>query len=94
MLPDVVVFTSPVPILETLKARVRHILLVLGPADAFVLEQVHNGGYIAGDGKKVVAIHTEVFPGRGGDIVGLTGMGHTKVICQGDTLLGQFLDVG
>lgn len=71
---------------HTLETAVGLVFLVLGPRDALVLEEVNDGRHVGDDLVKVVVLHAKVITTDGGDVVGLTGVGHAMVSAQSDTL--------
>lgn len=71
-----------------LEAAVRHILLVVAPRDAFILEQVDDGRYIVGYLGEVVVLHPEVVAADGRDVVGLRRVRERVVVGESDAMLG------
>ena len=81
MLANVIVVAGLlVDIGETLVTRVRHILLVGAPRDTSVLEQINDGGDVAGDLDEVVVLHAEVVTADSSNIVGLRGVSDCIVV--------------
>jgi hypothetical protein len=54
--PDIVLSTLAVQILESFKTGIRQILLILGPADALIFKQVHDGRDIFWDRREIVVV--------------------------------------
>jgi len=95
VLADIVICTSlGVDPRKSLVATVWQVLLVQTPRDASLLEQVHNGRYILGNGSEWVTIETEIFSSDNGHVVWLRWVSDRNVVGQSDTLLGKELEVG
>lgn len=95
MLPHVVVGAGDLidPFLS-LEPGVRHVLLVLAPRDALVLQKVDDRGDVGVNGADSVVVHAEVVTSVRSNIVGLRGVSHAKVVAQCDALAGQPGQVG
>lgn len=75
--------------IRVVESRIRirgHILLVSRPADVFLLEQVHNGGYISGNGLHIVSSQTPEVATNRSQVVWLTWVGYAVVPMQGNAL--------
>lgn len=95
VLADVVVGTSlGVDVLEALVAGVGHVLLVVAPRDAAVLEQVDDGRHVEVERVQVIVLHAKVVTSNGGHVVGLGRVSDTEEVGQLDTLLGKPGEVG
>lgn len=68
---------------DPLKARIRHVFLVMTPADTFVFQKINDRGYVRWDPIKVVVVHAEIFAADRCDIIGLARMRHATAICYG-----------
>lgn len=77
-----------------LEPGVRHVLLVLAPRDALVLQKVDDRGDVGVNGADGVVVHAEVVTSVRSNIVGLRGVSHAKVVAQRDALGGQPCQVG
>lgn len=73
----------------SLEPGVRHVLLVLAPGNALVLQQVDNRGDVGIDSADSVVVHAEVVASMRGNIIWLRRVSHAKVVAQRDTLVSQ-----
>lgn len=71
-----------------LEAAIRHVLLVVAPRDALVLEQVDDGGYVLDYLGEVIVLHPEVVTTDGRDVVGLRRVRDGVVVGERDAMLG------
>lgn len=92
--PDIIVSTLAVQILEPFKTSVRHVLLILRPADPLVFKHVHDGRDIFWDRIEIVVVHTKVFSSNAGDIIGFTWMRGGVIVAQNDALFSQPRQIG
>lgn len=95
MLADVIVgavlLVLPV---HPLVARKGHVLLVHGPRDAAVLEQVDERRHVSISPVEVVVLHAKVVARNGSHVVWLRGVRHSKVVGERDALGGNPFEVG
>lgn len=95
VLADVVVGTGlGVDVLEALVAGVGHVLLVVAPRDATILEQVDDGRHVEVGRVQVIVLHAKVVTSNVGHVVGLGRVSDTIVVGQLDALLGEPGEVG
>lgn len=60
----------------------------------FGLKEIDDGGDVRIHEVNVVVSHPEEVTSDGGDVVGFTGMGDSVVLGEGDSLLGDGLELG
>jgi len=77
---DIVVLTLGVQPLEPFETGIWQIFLIFGPADAFILQEIDEGGDVSGDLPEAVVVHAEVVAADGGDVIGLAGMGDAVIV--------------
>lgn len=58
----------------TSESTIGHILLIFGPSDALVLEQVNDGEDVVGVGVKVIRVIAKVVAANSGNVIRLAGM--------------------
>lgn len=56
---------------HALKARVRHVLLILAPADSLVFQNIHDGRHVGRDPEEGIIVHAKVLSTNRADIIGL-----------------------
>lgn len=77
VLPDVVLLSSLlINPGKALEAGVRHVFLILAPADSFVLQQINHGRDVGRNSMEGVIVHAEVVPADCSDVVGLAVRQH------------------
>lgn len=71
---------------ETFKAGVGKVFLVLGPRDALGLKQINNSAHIRGDSEEIIVVDSKVVSSDNANVVWLGGVSKRPVVVQGDSL--------
>lgn len=93
VLADIVgVVVCRIRIVESTIGIRRHILHVLCPSNVFRLKEINDRGYVTWDRFKVVRCKPEEVAPYRRDVIGLTGVRHSVVCIEEDTMPGEDLE--
>lgn len=77
----------------SLKAGVRHILLIQTPRDALIIKEIHQRPEFPWDAEEPVGPHAVCAATDGSDVVGLAGVGQGEEVAEGYALGGGPLKI-
>lgn len=92
MLADIICVIIGVRVVETTVAISWHVLLIFGPTNALLIQEVHNRGHIGWDIFQDIVIQSPEVTSPGGDVIGLARVCQAIVTCESDTLCREVLE--